>query len=92
MNEDAEEKTKPGIIRRWFGGGSAAPAEVEAPPAPEPLKILFDGALHVTEEDWRTLTWRWAFFFIALAALNEIVWRTQATDVWVEFRPSDSCP
>jgi intracellular septation protein len=50
------------------------------------LKILFDGALHVTEEGWRILTWRWAFFFIALAALNEIVWRTQTTDIWVKFK------
>ena len=50
------------------------------------LKILFDGALHVTEEGWRKLTWRWAFFFIALAALNEIVWRIQTTDVWVKFK------
>ena len=50
------------------------------------LKILFDGALHVTEEGWRILTWRWAFFFIALAVLNEIVWRTQTTDMWVKFK------
>jgi intracellular septation protein len=50
------------------------------------LKILFDGALHVTEEGWRILTWRWAFFFIALAVLNEIVWRTQTTDLWVKFK------
>src|SRR5271155_700203 len=50
------------------------------------LKILFDGALHVTEEGWRKLTWRWAFFFIALAVLNEIVWRPQTTDVWVKFK------
>jgi intracellular septation protein len=50
------------------------------------LKILFDGALHVTEEGWRLLTWRWAFFFIALAVLNEIVWRTQSTDLWVKFK------
>ena len=50
------------------------------------LKILFDGALHVTEEGWRKLTWRWAFFFIALAVLNEIVWRTQSTDLWVKFK------
>ena len=47
---------------------------------------LFDGALHVTEEGWRQLTWRWAFFFLALAALNEIVWRTQTTDLWVKFK------
>jgi intracellular septation protein len=50
------------------------------------LKVLFDGALHVTEEGWRILTWRWAFFFIALAILNEIVWRTQTTDLWVKFK------
>ncbi|MBV8440884.1 MAG: septation protein A [Hyphomicrobiales bacterium] len=50
------------------------------------LKILFDGALHVTEEGWRRLTWRWAFFFIALAVVNEIVWRTQTTDLWVKFK------
>ena len=50
------------------------------------LKILFDGALHVTEEGWRRLTWRWAFFFIALAVVNELVWRTQTTDLWVKFK------
>src|SRR5271170_6983209 len=50
------------------------------------LKILFDGALHVTEEGWRKLTWRWAFFFLGLAVLNEIVWRTQTTDLWVSFK------
>ena len=50
------------------------------------LKVLFDGALQVTEEGWRLLTWRWAFFFIALAILNEIVWRTQTTDLWVKFK------
>jgi intracellular septation protein len=50
------------------------------------LKILFDGALHVTEEGWRILTWRWGFFFLALAILNEIVWRTQSTDLWVKFK------
>jgi len=50
------------------------------------LKILFDGALRVTEEGWRILTWRWAFFFVALAVVNEIVWRTQTTDLWVKFK------
>ena|SRR5271166_321448 len=50
------------------------------------LKILFDGALHVTEEGWRKLAWRWALFFLALALLNEIVWRTQTTDLWVKFK------
>ena len=29
---------------------------------------------------------RWALFFLALAVLNEIVWRTQSTDTWVTFK------
>ena len=50
------------------------------------LKVMFDGALHLTEEGWRKLTWRWAIFFLCLAALNEIVWRTQTTAHWVTFK------
>ncbi len=50
------------------------------------LQIMFDGALHLTREGWRRLTWRWALFFLALAALNEIVWRTQTTEHWVAFK------
>jgi intracellular septation protein len=50
------------------------------------LSIMFDGAFHITEEGWRKLTYRWAFFFLALAVLNEIIWRTQTTDFWVAFK------
>jgi intracellular septation protein len=50
------------------------------------LPVMFDGAFHITDEGWRKLTYRWAFFFLALAALNEIVWRTQTTDFWVSFK------
>jgi fused signal recognition particle receptor len=35
LSEDAENKTKPGLMRRWFGGGAAAPAETETPEAPK---------------------------------------------------------
>jgi intracellular septation protein len=50
------------------------------------LGIVFDSVFHLTEEGWRKLTLRWALFFLALAVLNEIVWRTQTTDVWVSFK------
>lgn len=50
------------------------------------LPILFDHAMALSEDGWRVLTLRWATFFLVLAALNEIVWRTQATDVWVAFK------
>ena len=45
-----------------------------------------DGAPHVTEERWLKLTWRWAFFLVALAILKEVVWGAQSTDLWVKFK------
>ena len=50
------------------------------------LQVMFDGALHLTEVGWRILTWRWAFFFLVLAALNEIVWRSVTESHWVAFK------
>ncbi len=50
------------------------------------LQVMFDGALHLTPEGWRILTWRWAFFFLALAALNEAVWRNVSESAWVTFK------
>ena len=50
------------------------------------LKLLFGGALKLKNEGWEILTKRWVSFFIALAILNEIIWRTQSTDVWVNFK------
>ena len=50
------------------------------------LQVMFDGALHLTDAGWRILTWRWAFFFLCLAALNEIVWRSVSESHWVAFK------
>ena len=50
------------------------------------LKYLLGAALKLEEAGWQILTQRWIGFFIALAVLNEIVWRTQSTDVWVNFK------
>ena len=50
------------------------------------LKYLLGAALKLQDAGWRILTLRWIGFFIALAILNEIVWRTQSTDIWVNFK------
>ena len=50
------------------------------------LKILLGAAIKLEDEGWKILTQRWIAFFIALAVLNEIVWRTQSTDIWVNFK------
>ena len=50
------------------------------------LKYLLGAAMKLEEQGWKILTQRWIAFFIALAILNEIVWRTQSTDIWVNFK------
>ena len=50
------------------------------------LAFVLDSMFDLTDEGWRKLTLRWALFFFVLAALNEIVWRTQSTDFWVSFK------
>jgi intracellular septation protein len=50
------------------------------------LGVVFDSVFHLTEEGWRKLTLRWGLFFLVLALLNEFIWRTQTTDVWVSFK------
>ena len=51
-----------------------------------PLKALLGEALKLTDAGWRTLSFRYALFFCAMAALNEVVRRTQSEGVWTVFR------
>ena len=50
------------------------------------LKLLLGAAIKLEDVGWKILTQRWISFFIALAIINEIVWRTQSTDIWVNFK------
>ena len=50
------------------------------------LALLFGPVFTLTEEGWRKLTVRWAAFFIAMAIVNELVWRNFSTDAWVSFK------
>ena len=50
------------------------------------LALVFDAVFDLTGEGWRKLTWRWGLFFLALALINEAIWRTQSTDFWVNFK------
>jgi intracellular septation protein len=51
------------------------------------LRPLLGPMLPPMEEGaWRGLTLRYASFFLAMAGLNELVWRTQSTDFWVTFK------
>ena len=50
------------------------------------VKHVLQSALSLDDAGWRALTLRFAWFFVAMAILNEIVWRTQPTDIWVDFK------
>ena len=50
------------------------------------LELLFGPVFNLTEEGWRKLTLRWAAFFVAMAVVNELVWRNFSTDAWVSFK------
>ncbi|MEX0752227.1 MAG: septation protein A [Xanthobacteraceae bacterium] len=82
LEDETFIKLKPTIIYLLFSGTLFGGLLLHKPL----LEIVFDQMFHLTEEGWHRLTLRWACFFVVLAVLNEIVWRTQTTDVWVSFK------
>ena len=50
------------------------------------LKKMLGKSLLLTDEGWKILNLRWVYFFFALAILNEIIWRTQSEEFWVNFK------
>jgi intracellular septation protein len=51
------------------------------------LQMLLESAYPgLTARGWQLLTVNWAAFFVVMAVLNEIVWRTQSWDFWVAFK------
>jgi intracellular septation protein len=51
-----------------------------------PLKAVVGKAFAVTDTGWRILTLRWGWFFVGMAALNEILWRNFSEQTWVTFK------
>ena len=50
------------------------------------LKIFFQNSLQLEDEGWKKLSYRWIYFFLFVALLNEFVWRTQTEAFWVNFK------
>ncbi len=82
LHDETFIKVKPTIIYGLFaailGGGLLFGRSF--------IAILFNQMFNLTPKGWRILTMRWALFFLAMAMLNEIIWRTQSTDFWVTFK------
>lgn len=88
LHDETFIKMKPTIIYSLFGlvlgGGLLFHKSF--------IAIMFDQMFNLTPPGWRALTFRWAMFFFAMAALNEIIWRTQSTDFWVAFKAFGAMP
>jgi intracellular septation protein len=50
------------------------------------LKYVMEEMMPLDDEGWMKLTKRLAIFFAALGILNELIWRTQTTEIWVYFK------
>lgn len=82
LQDDTFIKMKPTIVNVLFGavllGGMAFRLSL--------LKYVFGEVYRLKPEGWSKLTWRWGWFFLALAVLNEVIWRNFSTDFWVTFK------
>jgi len=75
-------KMKPTIVQALFAAILLGGLMLKKPL----LKPLFSAAWQLTDQGWHTLTFRFGMFFAVMAVINEIVWRTQSTDVWVNYK------
>ena len=82
LKDDIFIKMKPTIIQSLFGfillGGLAFGKLF--------LKSVMGQIWNMTDRAWRTLTVRFSCYFFAMAMINDLVWRTQSTDFWVNFK------
>jgi intracellular septation protein len=50
------------------------------------MERLMGASLKMDHEGWRKLEARFALFCVGMAVLNEVVWRTQTEDFWVDYK------
>ncbi len=82
LHDDTFIKLKPTIVYTLFAVLLVAGLVTRRPV----LQALFGPVFNLTEQGWRKLSLRWAVFFVAMAVLNEYVWRNFSTDIWVSFK------
>ena len=74
---------KPTIINILFGSALLFGKYFTNEPI---LKKILGKSIMLTDEGWSVLNKRWMIFFFALALTNELVWRTQSEEFWVNFK------
>ena len=88
LQDETFIKLKPTIINTLFGAILLGGLWFGKPL----LGYVFGAAFKLDEEGWSKLTLRWGLFFLFLAVLNEVVWRSVSTDSWVAFKVWGTMP
>ena len=76
LKNDIFFKMKPTIINALFAIVLIGSTFINKPV----LKLLLNSSMKLTDRGWSLMNKMWSGFFIFLAVLNEIIWRTQSTD------------
>ena len=82
FHDESFIKLKPTIVYLTFAAFLGVGLWLKKPV----LELLLGTVFNLTEPGWRKLTLRWALFFVAMAVLNELVWRNVSTNAWVSFK------
>jgi len=82
FNDERFIKMKPTIVQALFSIALFGGLVFRKPL----LKSMLGSAWQLTDRGWFLLTFRFAIFFAAMAVLNEVVWRSVSTDLWVNFK------
>jgi intracellular septation protein len=82
FNDETFVKMKPTVVEGLFAVTLWGGLLLKRPL----LQHLMGQGLKLDPEGWRKLEFRFALFCAAMAVLNEIIWRTQSTDIWADFK------
>ncbi len=82
LNDATFIKMKPTVVYGLFALGLA----IGILRGQNYLKLLLEESMQISDGGWRQMSIRWVWFFLAMAAVNEAVWRTQTEEVWVNIK------
>ncbi|UWQ77976.1 septation protein IspZ [Leisingera sp. S132] len=82
FNDDRFIKMKPTMLYLLFGGLLG----IGLLRGQSWLKVVMEELMPLQQEGWMILTRRLCAFFFGLAVANELIWRTQSTEIWVYFK------
>lgn len=82
LNDERFFKIKPTLIYLIFGGLLG----IGLLRGQSWLRHVMEELMPLDHEGWMKLTRRLTLFFFAMAALNEVIWRSQSTETWVYFK------